>query len=367
MTGTTNAAHERRALLALPVQQVGCPQGNALRVRRLQHGIAVRRLRRLPIREHRDAAIPYPYGELLMRQQRRHAELRDARQQGLAARELYLARHLAAEFPGELRCDLVAHGIRDDDEKPAAGRCDPLRIKRCLLRHLADLAIPPEFLGAVLRPVFPELREEAICVLVLDERRELLIGIIEPGWQLHLQNLVKGRMEPPVAAVHAVIVLRIRLPDLARLRPMEARRVLRGKGEHLPVFRERIVEDGKILIPERRAPPLDDRRNGLRLQQAVFRILQELAEDDRIDAREEVECTELLDGQCPEPMHEIQRLFHLPDDRPECGATRAVHPLRDEIEADRRMALARELLQLAERPLRQHTARGRDEEIEKQP
>ena len=150
-----HAAHLGRAL-ALHGDDVGGLQGDALGIGGLEHGVAVRRFGRLAVGEHGEAASRWRDCQLLVRQQRCHAELRDAREHGLAARELDLARDVALELLRERRGDLVAHGIRDDDEDAARERRNLVAVERLLLGHLLYLAVGREVVGAVLRPVLAE-------------------------------------------------------------------------------------------------------------------------------------------------------------------------------------------------------------------
>lgn len=91
-----HAAHLGRALAALHGDDVGGLQGDALRIGGLEHSVAVRRVGGLAVGEYGEAASRWRDCQLLVRQQRCHAELRDAREHGLAARELDLARDVAA-------------------------------------------------------------------------------------------------------------------------------------------------------------------------------------------------------------------------------------------------------------------------------
>ena len=151
-----HAAHLGRALAALHGDDVRGLEGDALRIGGLEHGIAVRRIGGLAVGEHGEAASRWRDRQLLVWQQRRHAELRDAREHGLAARELDLARDVALELLRERRGNLVAHGIRDDDEDAARERRNLVAVERLLLGHLLYLAVGREVVGAVLRPVLAE-------------------------------------------------------------------------------------------------------------------------------------------------------------------------------------------------------------------
>ena len=151
-----HAAHLGRALAARHGDDVGGLQGDALRIGGLEHSVAVRRVGRLAVSKHGEAASRWRDCQLLVRQQRCHAELRDAREHGLVARELGLARDVALALLRKRRGDLVAHGIRDDDEDAAREWRNLVAVERLLLGHLLYLAVGREVVGAVLRPVLAE-------------------------------------------------------------------------------------------------------------------------------------------------------------------------------------------------------------------
>lgn len=322
-----HAAHLGGALTALHADEVRGLEGDALGIGSLEHGIAVRCIGGLAVGEHGEAASRWRDRQLLVRQQGGHAELRDAREHGLAARELDLARDVALELLCERRGDFVAHGVRDDDEDAARERRNLVAVERLLLGHFLYLAVGCEVMGAVLRPILAEICEIAFGIRGLDNLRELLVAVVESRRQGGLEELGERSMELPVVGVHAVVVARVGVPDLLRARQVEACCVAAQEVHHVASLDEGVVAVFVLLVPEGRPAALDDLHERIRVQEVVDGILQEFRQDDGIDAGEEVKAAELAEREVLQPVDEVERALDALRDGAELAAAHAVHPL----------------------------------------
>ena len=116
-------------------------QGDAFGVGGLQDFIPHRRFGGFTVRQYRHFTGLNLCRQLLMRQEGRHAELRDRRENTLHGADF----HLALRFPAQHLCqfgsNLIAHGVGDYDINSCI-RCSYLiAIKIRLRRDIGDLAI----------------------------------------------------------------------------------------------------------------------------------------------------------------------------------------------------------------------------------
>ena len=357
--------HKRGTLRTLHPDERRIFQRAALWLGSAQNLLPIPRLRRLPIRTHRDTAAPFLlHRERRMRQQSRHTELRDRREHRRTRREYRLPLHRAPQLRSKLRRHLIAQRIRHNNKDASPALPHTVRIERRLLRHPRDPAVLRQILRNRIRPVLTELREEKMHIQPLRALCERLKKIIKRRMRRR-QRCPEMKMKRTVIRIHAIVFPHIGIPNHMRLCAVKSLRVLLIKFLHLRELIQPLVVMCERIIKCRAAPSLHSRKHPRRIRCAAARRLQQRRQNTDMEAGKALRIEEIHRGHTGKTRREIQRRLHLLCRHAQPLGIRT-QPRADEIIAKSRMSLRNICLQTNERGRGQRTRCRREEDMRRE-
>ena len=160
-----HALHKRLTICTLQTNDIIVFQRNAGSVCCLENLVPVSGLGRLAIRQNTmDSVAALNHLQLLMGEQRSHAELRNRRENGLAAFKGYLALHFTLKLVREGCCHFIAERIGNNHKNPVLAVTDLAPIEVHLLRNLQHPTKLRHVVSAGIRPVLPQRAKEPVRI-----------------------------------------------------------------------------------------------------------------------------------------------------------------------------------------------------------
>ena len=146
-----------------------------------------------------------------------------------------------------------------------------------------------------------------------------------------------AQVELPVAAVHAVVIGGVFLPDVTCLDGMEARSMFGKESLHVGHLHHAVVESRHRVIPDTGAALFHGGRNGIGINDLMRHILHELFEDALIDAGEALSVCQFADLHLHKAVMQTQCFLDMPCDDIKPLLFIGVEPVRHQVKAPRLM------------------------------
>ena len=300
-----------------------------------------------------------------MRQQGRHSELGDCRENRLNRFQV----HFCVSFPtkplGQRRSHIIAERIGDDHIALGIGRSHIQAIEVTLLADLHDPSILPHLIRAGIGPAAAELGQEPAHIQALhlfhhgtEEIRQFDI--------IFLQARRIAAMELPVVCIHEIILRGVLLPDLRRLHGMETGSMGFEEGLHAGDLKKPLIVVPEILIPGTDAPLLHRFRDHDIINDMVPDLGHKLNQNHFIDTGENLRVQKIGDLQLHKALRELETCFHLRPNIPEGIRVLRADPIGNEVVAPRLMNNRNEGLQPGKMLLTHGTGRGRQKDMRRE-
>ena len=282
-------------------------------------------------------------------QQRRHAEFGNRREHRLHGGKLRRALGGAREPLGQLGGDLIAQGVRNDDERAGvfACRADVAPVEVALLVAFGNVAEGREILRGELCPACRQLMQEPVLIQSLDVLSRVLEAVVEAVVAVR-ERLAKGMVEPAVIGVHAVEFVRVGVPERTRLGKMEACAVLFAEKLHLPDEEQAVEVVLEPVVPACRAAVFADGEDKVGADDLLGDLAEQLRQQALVHAGENVAGDEGFGFEPVEPLREVKLVLDRAADVEKRLVILAAAPLMHEAVTVRLVALGEKTLKTLE-------------------